>query len=255
MQGLRSTFNRARRLTATVLATAAVGAVSLVPAAAQAGPPPDLAGEVFNASGMTWETDPDAVVTTAYACDEEGGTAVATATGAATGPYPGTFSEQLTVTLGPADPSGLREIVDIQARFTIDSPVGQVEGTKSFDRTVVPEQFDTMEASCLEDSGSWYTHSIYAITPQLRYSALITAADGTFADFGTATLFYSTFYVREGPQAGQTVDGFEQRFRSDGVAPVVALPTDVDQCRDGGWARFGFRNQGECVRYVVTGKR
>jgi hypothetical protein len=32
-----------------------------------------------------------------------------------------------------------------------------------------------------------------------------------------------------------------------------ANPTDADQCRNGGWAEFGFRNQGQCIRYVNTG--
>jgi uncharacterized membrane protein len=29
--------------------------------------------------------------------------------------------------------------------------------------------------------------------------------------------------------------------------------TDKEQCKGGGWERFGFSNQGQCVRFVVTG--
>jgi hypothetical protein len=32
-------------------------------------------------------------------------------------------------------------------------------------------------------------------------------------------------------------------------APV--RPTDKSECKNGGWARFGFQNQGECVAFVV----
>jgi hypothetical protein len=33
----------------------------------------------------------------------------------------------------------------------------------------------------------------------------------------------------------------------------IQLPTNADQCRDGGWRTFGvFRNQGDCVSYVAT---
>lgn len=242
---------RAAALTLAV----ALGLVTGAPVAiAQTATPPDLAGENFFASGSTFETDPEAVVTTAYRCDENGGSATFTATGPATGPYPGTFTEEMTITLGPGS-VGRRTITSIEATFSIDSPVAQVSGTKSFDPTIVPGRFDTVYAECIADSGDWFIRELHAITPQLAYSALITTADGTFADFGTATLFYVTFSVVEGPQTGMTVDGFEETFRSDGVAPVLALPTDVDQCKDGGYARFGFKNQGECVRYVVTGKR
>jgi hypothetical protein len=31
-------------------------------------------------------------------------------------------------------------------------------------------------------------------------------------------------------------------------------PQDKQDCMDGGWEAFGFRNQGQCIRYVVTGK-
>jgi hypothetical protein len=31
-------------------------------------------------------------------------------------------------------------------------------------------------------------------------------------------------------------------------------PTTRDDCKDGGWERFGFRNQGQCIRFVNTGQ-
>ncbi len=30
-------------------------------------------------------------------------------------------------------------------------------------------------------------------------------------------------------------------------------PTSKEQCKNGGWQQFGFRNQGQCVRAVVRG--
>lgn len=35
---------------------------------------------------------------------------------------------------------------------------------------------------------------------------------------------------------------------------LAANPRDKDDCKDGGWESFGFRNQGQCVRFVETGK-
>jgi hypothetical protein len=36
---------------------------------------------------------------------------------------------------------------------------------------------------------------------------------------------------------------------------VTAVPTTKSECRDGGWASFGmFKNQGDCVAYVMTAR-
>ena len=31
-------------------------------------------------------------------------------------------------------------------------------------------------------------------------------------------------------------------------------PQTKDDCKNGGWEQYGFRNQGQCVRFVETGK-
>ena len=44
----------------------------------------------------------------------------------------------------------------------------------------------------------------------------------------------------------------------DQVGLVMKLnrgnPSTADQCRKGGWKSFGFKNQGQCIRFVQTGK-
>jgi hypothetical protein len=46
---------------------------------------------------------------------------------------------------------------------------------------------------------------------------------------------------------------------SDGDITVVdaqpPLPTRKDQCKNGGWRRFGFKNQGQCIRFVTHGPK
>ena len=37
------------------------------------------------------------------------------------------------------------------------------------------------------------------------------------------------------------------------VRDAPSLPTSKDQCKDGGWQKFGFKNQGDCVSFVATG--
>ena len=37
------------------------------------------------------------------------------------------------------------------------------------------------------------------------------------------------------------------------VSCAFARPTSTEQCKDGGWEAFGFKNQGDCVSFVTTG--
>lgn len=39
----------------------------------------------------------------------------------------------------------------------------------------------------------------------------------------------------------------------DNIA-VVTGPTSIAECMNGGWAAFGFSNQGQCIRFVNTGQ-
>ena len=34
----------------------------------------------------------------------------------------------------------------------------------------------------------------------------------------------------------------------------ITDPTSKDECKKGGWEAFGFSNQGQCIRFVNTGK-
>jgi N-acetylneuraminic acid mutarotase len=54
-----------------------------------------------------------------------------------------------------------------------------------------------------------------------------------------------------GPTAGLTV---HEALVVASDPPPPSNPTSKDDCRQGGWSAFGFRNQGQCVRYVETGK-
>jgi hypothetical protein len=37
------------------------------------------------------------------------------------------------------------------------------------------------------------------------------------------------------------------------TTPAVRQPVTKDDCKDGGWRRFGFRNQGQCIAAVNRG--
>jgi hypothetical protein len=57
-----------------------------------------------------------------------------------------------------------------------------------------------------------------------------------------------------GLQLGPT---YPRMFTDDGTVTVTdapsPLPTSKDQCKNGGWAQFGFKNQGQCVAFVRRG--
>jgi hypothetical protein len=58
--------------------------------------------------------------------------------------------------------------------------------------------------------------------------------------------------------AAATLGDGEQTVQVDNVEINDTLYTfeleSKDQCKNGGWEDFGFRNQGQCVRFVETGK-
>jgi len=48
----------------------------------------------------------------------------------------------------------------------------------------------------------------------------------------------------------------DQAFLVDKVVGTASSddPTNKNLCKEGGWQAFGFRNQGQCIRFVNTGK-
>ena len=45
-----------------------------------------------------------------------------------------------------------------------------------------------------------------------------------------------------------------QAIFNAGSAGMCSGPQTKDDCKKGGWEQFGFRNQGQCVRFIETGK-
>jgi hypothetical protein len=67
------------------------------------------------------------------------------------------------------------------------------------------------------------------------------------------------FSIRAAPptDCSTGVDSEIAPVSSGGIAITdsPALPTTKDQCKKGGWQDFGvFKNQGDCVSFVATGK-
>lgn len=203
-------------------------------------PPPSLAGEVFEDPGGSFDASN-------YACQSNGaGTFTLHAEGTATGPYPGTFVEDLTVSVAaiPNPPDTTSNLTSFHASFTITSAAGTVTGTK--DLAAGGGGF----AWCAGAAGSGFSFGAFD-TQALTYSATIDAGGSSYRDSGTASA-----QDAEMPNNGTAIFGpFTQTFlASNGVTPTVPpAPTSEAQCKNGGWKNYPqFKKQGECVSYVQS---
>jgi hypothetical protein len=221
----------------------AVVALAAVPALASAQtPPPAFGGEALN------ESDP---TITNCAAGDFGGPIDFEASGTATGPYAGTFAETGRVTIGPASPTNGRQLVtSAQISFAVDSPAGQVTGTKTYVPTGTPGVNDATGRCDFDGVGG----SITIFPDDLRYSVTIQTPDGqTCTQSGG-----SSFQLID--DSSVTADRFAETFLNDVTAPAPVctggepeepeMPVSKDDCKNGGWSRFMFKNQGECIAWV-----
>ena len=230
--------------------------IAAVPASAAAQTAPSLDLEQLWAGDST-PGSPDTTQTTVEVQSEcnPNGTSTITyeASGVAVGPYPGTFHETGTITGVSGNPFFAipGQILTFEAEFTIDSPVGQVEGTKSGPLAGGPTTiFNCVDL--LNPNGGGDLFSLQSSSVPESYEATITTPAGTSSDSGRGVTTV-TFNQARNP-AGEvylTQKGFYEEFSS--TRPVV--PTTKEDCKHGGWQNYphlGFKNQGDCVAFVAT---
>ena len=243
-------------LVALVLAVAAM-LLALVgpmanPAKTQVVSPPTLDGE--NLEALTTEPlDPnevyfpdepgDVIVTSSLidcsATTQEGAISYE-ASGPATGPYPGTFTESGTFTL---DSEG--NITSFAATFTIDSTIGEVTGTKSAEDV-------SGSVICVDLLGADVVQ-VVAPQGQTSYEAQIVTPSGIFIDRGQTQVELFTFEgsgTGSGLFANNVGVSFSETFDSALAQVERVLPTSKAQCKNGGYEQFGFKNQGACEKAV-----
>ena len=138
------------------------------------------------------------------------------ASGPAIGPYPGTFTETGTITIGPQTSGFIAPVLTLTASFTISSPAGDVTGTKSFTGPSDPLLFQG--GFCLDAPA--VQRGANLINAGVTYDARIETADGTFHDTGRADV-----NVIERPAVlGLEPNDFREAFFSDLVAVVGSKP-------------------------------
>jgi hypothetical protein len=188
------------------LAVAAAVLAVLVPAAlASPGTAvPDLNGETFVSSALPLRGTSQATGT----CTPFGeSTFEFQVTGEAVGPYPGTFTEEGTFTLGPITSLAL---VSFDSTFTISSATGTVTGTK----TLAPDVHPVNVGTCGAFSGFVpNAPDSFNLQAPLRYTALENTPSGSASDSGEAIVSYGDMQFRDLPELNTY--NFVETFASD----------------------------------------
>jgi hypothetical protein len=233
-----------RKLRFVTQASIAMLALSLaIPAAAAGATAASLTSEFLSGDGEGLDVS--------ATCSETGTSTISySVEGTAFGPYAGTFTEVGTVTIGQT-PTGffslgfpIKQVTTLEAFFTIDSPAGQVTGSK---RLIV--QSDVVHGLC-EDftdyevpgggpviSGSY--QRVCACAFGLSYEALIETPTGTFQDEGQSGLLIEELQLTAGSGV-QEADVFNEAFSSSSIVEVsrIGQATGGGQIDSG--IAFGF---------------
>jgi hypothetical protein len=262
---------RGRRVTA---ATCAVLALTLgllvlgVPSASGQTSPPTLSGEIFFGANFDFpHTSPQCQDngdgTTTYSLHNHG---------VAVGPYTGTFTEDITVTIGPRvlpqpfpeivlpvppfpnDPPipgsfdaalffDAAPLVDITVDFAVDSPEGAVSGTKTLSG-VLPT-FDATHAGACTDFDTAQVSGHYKDVRAfgILYEARIETPTGTFVDEGISDL-----EAREGFALRKDNNQFAFRF-NDLYEDFTSDLTETVELKPGlgcGDVNHEHERRGEC---------
>lgn len=148
-----------------------------------------------------------------------------TVTGVAVGPFPGTFVETGTFTLGPVG----FPIESFEATFTITSPAGTVSGTKTLTGA-------TSIGSGVCGAFAFGGTEAEAVDLQtaVRYTAQITTPGGTATDSGDSFANYDETQLR-GEAAQGNGFSFTETFTSTSFVPSCEEDNDDqgdDQCED-----------------------
>ena len=218
------------------------------------------AGAATTAPALGGTTFTDTTPTGTSTCNEYGASSgqYSVAGTSTNGAYPGTWTETGSFTTGaPSPTTGRATVTGWAAQFQIDSPNGKVTGTKTWDAT----QTVGRSYSCgfSYETGGWFS----AGAEKVRVNATIELPDGrtcTATGLTTMTLGVATPTIAEqylgsfvndlaAPEAA--CDDVQEEPEDPQDPPPAEGPTSKDDCKNGGWERYGFKNQGACIKAVL----
>ena len=137
--------------------------------------------------------------------------------------------------------------------FAQSGPSGE-NATGTVGVIVSQTNFDAFDVFCLSVTGS---RAVIGLSDLLgRHSFLVVednATPGAGADTLGFTPFAETSSCSQAPPVSTVVVVTEGDFE---VVDGQPSPTSKEQCKNGGWRRYGtFKTQGDCVSFVATGGR
>jgi hypothetical protein len=105
--------------------------------------------------------------------------------------------------------------------------------------------------TCLTVTGN---HAVIGMENSLGLPLVGPAAFVEVTDGGTSDSLQLLGAPQPPTVCPATLSSFEDQVLSGDITVVdaPALPTAKDQCKNGGWQTFGFKNQGDCVSFVAT---
>jgi len=216
------------------------GSLALPGTALALTPPPTLTSEFLSAFP---EFIPTSTVDIVATCDPARTSTIAwSVSGDAFGPYPGTFVETGTATVGPqtapAFVNGLQlgYLISVEAYFAIDSPTGQVIGSKrltgSTDLGGCRDLDDFVAPDGTHVNGTF--RRVAALS--MSYEAIIITDDAAYIDSGTSGLLLEHF-----AGTGITeVEAVQEAFTSTQSALVAATGGRATGGGRVGDVTFGF---------------
>jgi dipeptidyl aminopeptidase/acylaminoacyl peptidase len=210
--------------------------------------PPSLQGELLGAecsafppSGFTCVSGGQGSVTTTCTLQTDG-TAVLSfnvTNGVASGPYPGTFSESGSYTLGPANSGGGgvgERVISFSSSFNIQAQAGTVVGTKT---GTAAQQSTDSHNFCTAFTGQFGTFAgAFA-----GYEATIQTAQGTFRDTGSTL-------AQVGASSSAPTGFFEAYTFSNGVASPFKIAFASN--RDGNFEIYSMNADGGAQARLTT---
>ena len=145
------------------------------------------------------------------------GTGTFSVSGVALGPYPGTFTESGSLTIGFSPNTQLR----LSAAFQIVSGSTIITGTKFYEGPTIAET-----PNCDPDSGAFLAISE---VDRIEYEAIIHTPDGSFRDQGR-----TTFAIHECGTLAACQEAFGQQFQSALTEPCKfkhKKDSEEDDCK------------------------
>lgn len=154
-------------------------------------------------------------------------------------PYEGLSFESTPYLSGCDSPNGTVALVPLNSNafgslteLVIDLPRPTVSASLDVYNTI-PDLDVTLNA--YDASGNL----VGSTTDATRNAWVTLTVTGDIASLGIAS-----------DQGGTYLDNLSTTY----AAASPSDPTDAAQCKKGSWHDFGFKNQGQCVRFVETGK-